>query len=356
MKNLLILTISALFIYGCGTESKPSETTSLPQKDAPQAVQEKRVTKAVATSYKTTDQKRFRFSEKVKLPSEIWRADSFYPSFLYLVVRRVDMIYFLDRSDPSKIIKKFQMKKSNGEPLAGKSLEILGKVLYMEKLDIVVFFSQDDDEIYYYDSDGQYRGTLKKPTNTRFKPAQIVIEDLDERGVYILSMGRAFGEVYFWESLESDPRLVLKGHGRMDMKSIASGSGTYSIGLHVLLYEYGIFSFEEEETSLQFKLVSKIDQANNVNTNGLFNLRTYHYKYFVVFGESWEQKQDDIRIFDTYPNKGKSEDLLRYKITEYPPDIEAKGDDYKNINDLRVTSTGVMYVLCGSKLYKYVES
>lgn len=355
MKNLLILTISALLIYSCGTESKPSETTSPPQKEAPQAVQEKRATRAVATSYKTTDQKRFRFSEKVKLPSEIWRADSFYPSFLYLVVRRVDMIYFLDISDPSKIIKKFQMKKSNGEPLAGKSLEILGKVLYMEKLDIVVFFSQDDDEIYYYDSDGQYRGTLKKPTNTRFKPAQMEIDDLDERGIYILSRGRAFGEVYFWESLESDPRLVLKGHGRMDMKSIASGSGTYSIGLHVL-HEYGIFSFEEEETSLQFKLVSKIDQANNVNTNGLFDLRTYYHNHFFVFGHFWGQGYDDIRVFDTYPNKGKSEDLLRYKITEYPPDIEAKGDDYKDIEDLRVTSTGVMYILISGNLYKYVRS
>ena len=350
MKNLLILTISALLIYGCGTESKPSETTSLPQKDAPQAVQEKRVTKAVATSYKTTDQKRFRFSKEVELPSEIRRVESFYPSVLYLVIRQGDMIYFLDGFNSSKIIKKFQMKKSNGEPLAGKSLMLLGEILYMEKLDIVLFLSEKDDEIYYYDSDGQYRGTLKKPTNTRFKPAQMEIDDLDERGVYIFSRGRAFGEVYFWESLESDPRLVLKGNGGMDIKSIASGSGNYSIGLHVL-DEYGISSFEEEETSLQFKLVSKIGKSNNVNVRGGI-LRTYFYESFLVFGD-FRQDYDEIRVFSASPPDAKDEDLFEYKIIEYPPNIE---EIYKSIEDLRTGGLSLIYVSIGWKLYEYVKS
>ncbi|MCH2043348.1 MAG: hypothetical protein MK212_04350 [Saprospiraceae bacterium] len=350
MRNItiVILAITILLMYSCGEQQQAqteiTEVAKTPEGEA----------KAVTVrNDEGTSSPQFKFSKKVNLPNEIENVDAFDISSTFFVVRDDDMVYFLDRMDYTKILKKFQLKNSTGKRLGGYPVSILGQIKYLEKLDAVLFMDIEENEIYHYDKNGQYVSTLKKPST--FKPRDMAVDHLEERGIYVYSMAKFSGEVYFWESLDAEPQLVLEGTLGMNITSLVDGSTGFSKGFTILDSSGdGIHSFLEKDG--KWLLVSSLTKVNRINTHGGDLLRTNQASYFVFgsFLDNKERKYETIRTFGIHaPQNEPSKNLFKYEIIEYPPNIEEDLD--KHITDLGFSYTDMMYVLINQKLYLYKE-
>ncbi|MCH2043349.1 MAG: hypothetical protein MK212_04355 [Saprospiraceae bacterium] len=345
MKTISFL-IALLLMYSCGEQQEAqteiTEVAKTPEGEA----------KAMTVrNDEGTGSPQFKFSEKVNLPSEIEMVNAFDISPTFFVVRDDDMIYFLDLGEPSKILKSFQMKNSSGKRLGGMLAPLWGKIKYNDKLGVLFFGSLKHKEVYYYDIEGNYKGVLKKPS--AFKPTDMAIEFLEENGLYVCSKAKYFGEVYFWESLDAEPKLVLEGTLGMDITSLVDGSTGFSKGFTILDSNGdGIHSFLEKDG--KWRLVSSLTKVNRINTHGGDVIRTNHASFFILgdFLDDKERKYETIRVYGIHvPSDEPTRNLFKYEITEYPP-----LDLRKNVSDIDFTQTHIMYALIDHDLYKYKES